>query len=212
MGGRNVAGRRPLGEIWLPGLRLFSIRPGLRPSGSYNGEIMFFTDLETERLFLKNISADDCHFIFEEYSSDFVNKYMFDAEPMSNISEAKELIQFYCEEEPRGQHRWVIIEKLINQKIGSIGYHCWNFEKKEVEIGYELLQEKNGKGYMSEAMDEVIKFGRNKMNIKKIKANVYYENERSVNILTKHKFTKMNDNEVIFREKCYKHELYELVL
>ena len=38
---------------------------------------MFFKELETDRLFLKNISSDDREFIFTVFSNDDVKKYLF---------------------------------------------------------------------------------------------------------------------------------------
>ena len=42
---------------------------------------MLFKNIETDRLVLKNIAIDDRNFIFNHFSDDVVNKYLFDAEP-----------------------------------------------------------------------------------------------------------------------------------
>lgn len=42
-----------------------------------------FRDLETERLLLKNICHEDDAFFYKQFSSDEVNRYLFDAEPIS---------------------------------------------------------------------------------------------------------------------------------
>lgn len=65
---------------------------------------MFFQEIETERLLLKNISFDDRDFMLKEFSDDAVNRYLFDVEPLSNLEEADELINFYLQPEPRAQH------------------------------------------------------------------------------------------------------------
>lgn len=51
---------------------------------------MFFCNLETERLILKNIAQEDRNFIFSQFSDDVVNKYLFDAEPLTDIIGADE--------------------------------------------------------------------------------------------------------------------------
>ena len=58
---------------------------------------MFFTNLETEILLLKNIDVNDREFIFDMFSDEVVNKYLFDAEPLTDISGADEIIEFYLE-------------------------------------------------------------------------------------------------------------------
>ena len=81
---------------------------------------MFFNNIETERLFLKNISSDDRDFIFSEFSDDIVNRYLFDAEPLTDVEGADEIINFYTQQEPRLQNRWIIIRKSDGIKIYSL--------------------------------------------------------------------------------------------
>ena len=71
-------------------------------------------NIETKRLLLKCIDQSDREFIFEEFQNDFINQFLFDAEPMTDIKEADDLIEFYNMQEPRNQNRWVLIHKLEN--------------------------------------------------------------------------------------------------
>jgi len=50
---------------------------------------MYFNEIETERLHLKNIGTNDREFIFSMFSDDVVNKYLFDAEPLADLPEAQ---------------------------------------------------------------------------------------------------------------------------
>ena len=70
---------------------------------------MLFKNIETKRLILKNISTDDREFIFNQFSNDMVNRYLFDAEPLINIEDADELINFYIQPEPRLQKGILIV-------------------------------------------------------------------------------------------------------
>ena len=124
-----------------------------------------FIDIETKRLILKCIDQSDRDFIFEEYQNDFITKYQYDEESMTSISQADELIDFYTMVEPRKQNRWVLIDKTTNTKLGTCGYHLWNPDNKEVEIGFELMEQYNGKGYMLEAIEAIIEFERHKMKV-----------------------------------------------
>ena len=126
-----------------------------------------FTNIETNRLVLKCIDQFDRDFILEEFQNDFINRYLFDAEPMTEISQADELIDFYTIVEPRRQNRWVLIDKTTNTKLGTCGYHLWNPDKKEVEIGFELMEPYNGKGFMLEAVKAIIEFAEHKMGVEK---------------------------------------------
>ena len=76
-----------------------------------------FKALETKRLWLKNIDYEDTEFILEQYSNSDINRYLYDAEPMKELSEAQELIDFYTVPEPRSQHRWILVRKLDGAKL-----------------------------------------------------------------------------------------------
>lgn len=54
---------------------------------------MFFHDLKTERLLLRNISHIDDGLILQEFSNGRINRYLFDAEPLQTI-ETQKLIDF----------------------------------------------------------------------------------------------------------------------
>ena len=80
-----------------------------------------------------------------------MNRYLYDAEPFSSIEEAKKWITLFVEQEPRNQHRWIIVLKETGESIGTCGFHRWNKEKKEVEIGYVLNPTYWKHGYTTEA-------------------------------------------------------------
>ena len=171
---------------------------------------MFFENLETDRLLLKNIGNDDRDFIYSMFSNNDVNKYLFDAEPLTDISGADEIINFYLEPEPRIQHRWIIIKKLDNVKIGTCGFHCWDHDNAKVDMGYDLKKEFWGNGYMQEAIKEIIIFAKNKMKTKEVNACIYIENSKSINLVKKLGFIKNGSKNEIFRGKEYLHNIYTL--
>jgi ribosomal-protein-alanine N-acetyltransferase len=169
-----------------------------------------FTDIETKRLVLKCISHGDRDFIFEEFQNDFINRYLYDEEPMTDISQADKLIDFYTMVEPRRQNRWVLIEKATNAKLGTCGYHLWNPDNKEVEIGFELMEHYNGKGYMLEAVEAITEFARREMKVERINAVVYVENRNCIKLLERQGFIKVGKEETEFRGQIYLHHIYAL--
>ncbi len=171
-----------------------------------------FVNIETKRLLLKCIDQSDREFIFEEFQNDFINQYLFDEEPMTDIEQADDLIEFYNMKEPRNQNRWVLINKLENKKMGTCGFHLWDREKNKVEIGFELMQQYNGKGYMTEAVEAIIEFARIKMKVNKIIAIVYIDNSKCKRLLEKFGFIIVGKEECIFRGSMYLHDIYELEL
>lgn len=173
---------------------------------------MFFNNIETERLVLKNISSDDRDFIFSEFSDDVVNRYLFDAEPLTDVEGADEIINFYTQQEPRLQNRWIIIRKSDGIKMGTCGFHCWNQTEYKVEIGYDLKEEFWGNGYMQEAIKEIITFAIRNMNIKEISACIYIDNKRSIHLVENLGFVLSGSTYELFRDKKYLHNIYSLYL
>jgi ribosomal-protein-alanine N-acetyltransferase len=173
---------------------------------------MLFTDVETERLLLKDIAIDDRDFIFSQFSDDVVNKYLFDAEPLTDIQGADEIINFYIEPEPRLQHRWIILRKSDGMKIGTCGFHCWNQRDCKVEVGYDLKEEFWRNGYMQEAMKKIIAFAKDEMHIKEISACIYIHNARSIRVVENLGFVLSGSSYELFRDKEYLHNRYSLYL
>ena len=64
-----------------------------------------FVNIETQRLLLKCVDQGDREFIFEEFQNDFINKYLYDEEPMTDIEQADDLIEFLL---------------LLRQKVGHV--------------------------------------------------------------------------------------------
>ena len=172
---------------------------------------MFFREIETERLLLKNISKEDNKFILKHFSDESVNKYLYDAEPLSNLKEADDIINFYLKSEPRAQHRWIIYHKFDRKKIGTCGFHFWDRANSSVDIGYDLQKEYWCKGIMSEALSKVLSFAVNEMNVKKINAHIYTDNIASISLTRKLGFTFNGETEIcVFRGKEYLHHIYTL--
>ncbi|HKM35152.1 MAG TPA: GNAT family N-acetyltransferase [Lachnospiraceae bacterium] len=172
---------------------------------------LFFHDLESERLLLKNISYEDRDFIFKQFSDADVTKYLLDEEPCTTMQEADDIIDCYLIPEPRLQHRWILTLKSDNSKIGTCGFHCWNRENWSVEIGYDMQKEYWDKGYMTEALSAIILFAKQDMQVKRIDAHIYPDNVRSSKLVKKLGFMNSADNVIYaFRGIDYIHNIYQL--
>jgi ribosomal-protein-alanine N-acetyltransferase len=173
---------------------------------------MLFRNIETERLSLKNIDLEDREFIFSQFSDEAVSRYLFDAEPLTDLRGADEIIAVYLQPEQRLQHRWIIVRKSDGKKMGTCGFHCWNQKAGKVEVGYDLKEEFWGKGYMQEAMKAIIAFAVEQMQIKEIIACVYIDNHRSIQLAENLGFVLSGTSYEIFRGKEYLHNRYSLYL
>ena len=174
---------------------------------------MFFRELETDRLVLKNIALDDRAFILTQFSNPIVNRYLFDAEPIADLQGAEDIIRYYTQPEPRTHHRWVLVRKEDGAKIGTCGFHCWDAARRCCDAGYDLLPEYWGNGYMGEAMKAILAFAQGDMKIERVHACIYPGNPGSVRLAERLGFAfKGQMKDEVFRGASYPHRIYELDL
>ncbi len=83
---------------------------------------MFFKELVTDRLLLKNISMCDREFVFAHFSNNEINRYLFDAEPVTDYNGADEIINSYLQPEPKPHHRWVLVKKATALRLAHVAF------------------------------------------------------------------------------------------
>ncbi|MEX0965673.1 MAG: GNAT family N-acetyltransferase [Bacteroidia bacterium] len=147
-----------------------------------------FSEIKTERLFLRKLEQSDWEMISYLRTDKIVNKLV--KRPGAGSKEkALEFINKTNEGiDRRDLFYWSISEKDKAKMIGSI---ClWNFSKdrKTAEVGYDLSPEFHGKGLMNEALQSVVDFGFNKLGLNSIEAYTHRENSSSVKLLERNKF------------------------
>jgi len=162
-------------------------------------------------MYLKNMKSEDRDFVFTQFSCDEVNRYLFDAESLTDVQGADEIIRFYMRPEPRNHHRWILTRKDDGVKMGTCGFHFWNRTEASCDIGYDLHPDFWGKGYMGEAMKAILLFARNDMKVRRINACIYVGNEKSIKLAERHGFVyKGIMKDEVFRGKKYPHKIFTL--
>ncbi len=147
-----------------------------------------FTNLTTDRLFLRDLRVEDAEEIFRLRSDESVNQFI-DRQRAVNVADAIEFIQkIQTLAENNGTMIWAITRIGEGKLIGTVLY--WNIvkEKSQAELGYELLPEYQWKGIMTEALKKVIEFGFEELKYKTIVAEPNMRNMRSIHLLEKFKF------------------------
>ncbi|QDX93426.1 N-acetyltransferase [Brevibacillus laterosporus] len=162
-----------------------------------------FPVLETERLVLREITEEDAEGIFAYFSNTDVTRY-YGQENLESIEQAKKFVDFFANnyKEKRGI-RWGIERKGTKGIIGTIGFNAWAPKHKRAEIGYEINPEHWRKGYALEAMSEIVSYGFEVLDLTRIGAVVFTENEASNELLTKMGFQK----EGVLRDYMYQNSV-----
>lgn len=146
---------------------------------------------ESERLFYKGINEQDDDCLVKWRSNIELIKYFRNPTPIIKGSHINWYKDFYVNNLSR--YDFVIIEKLSNKKIGTIGVNVIDYEKYSCEIFYMIAEfDFQRKGFASEAILAMM----HKMNEEKILtfyAEVHKENMASIKTVQKLGFSKMSE-------------------
>jgi len=160
-----------------------------------------FHTLNTERLTLRQLSADDLDELFALRSNEQVNRYL--GRPAATIESTIAFIEKINQITTEGQgFYWAITLKDDPKLIGTICYYNLNHEKDSAEIGYELLPDYHGKGLMDEAIKEVLRSGFTDIGLKLIIATPHPDNESSIKLLEKNGFEEDQTFEYMSEEEA----------
>jgi ribosomal-protein-alanine N-acetyltransferase len=149
-----------------------------------------FPNLETERLLLRRVDSNDVKEIFALRSNPETMKYI--PRPLVKTDEdaLEHIAMIDTKIDSNEGINWAITLKDNPKLIGIIGHYRIKPEHYRAEIGYMLLPEYQGKGIISEAVREAVKYGFNVMNLHSIEAIIAPKNYGSAKVLEKNGFVK----------------------
>ena len=163
-------------------------------------DIEEFPQLETDRLFLREMTIDDLKFYFRHFNNDKIVEGSCFPGPKS-IEAARKELELYCIKpfkENRGI-RWGIVRKAEGELIGTCGFYAWNKTAYRAEIGYDLNPAHWGQGIMTEALHAVLDYSFGKMGMNRTQAIIDSKNIRSIKVVRRLGFKK----EGVLRENSY---------
>ncbi|AZA51643.1 GNAT family N-acetyltransferase [Chryseobacterium sp. G0201] len=144
--------------------------------------------LETERLQLKEINESNVEDILKIRGNQIINQFVQRNSPKNNY----DALQFILTIKERTRNNetfyWGISLKDQPNLIGTICLWKFSDDRKQAEVGYELLPDYHRKEIMSEALTAVVNYGFNTLNLQEIVAMTNKFNENSKGILLKHDF------------------------
>ncbi|MFY4776769.1 GNAT family N-acetyltransferase [Metabacillus sp. RGM 3146] len=142
-----------------------------------------FPLLETNRLYLREITQEDKDRLFEIFSKEEVITF-YGMEIMSQPADAEKLISKFKEGYASGTSiRWGITTRETGVLIGTIGFHNWSKIHCRAEAGYEIHPDYWRRGYASESLKAAIQYGYSSLNLHRIGATVRPENLASLMLL-----------------------------
>ncbi|MDF2938255.1 MAG: hypothetical protein K0Q90_3628, partial [Paenibacillaceae bacterium] len=110
--------------------------------------------LETSRMKLRFLETENLLDVYRQFSDPDMCTYF--SEPPCSLQEAEEIIEHYQEPDGKSYLRYGMFDKESGVFLGTCGYHYWDHERKQVEIGYDVWKEFWRQGYVSEVLPELI--------------------------------------------------------
>ena len=141
--------------------------------------------LETPRLILRRLEMRDAPDLFDYSRDPQVAKHvLWDAQ--TSVSEARAYVRYMLRRYRAGEpSSWGIEEKETGRVVGTIGYMWYQRDNNACEVGYSLARRRWNRGYMTEALAEVLRFSFEELGVHRVEAQHEVENAASGAVMRK---------------------------
>lgn len=144
--------------------------------------------ITTDRLVLRQLTTRDIRFIYELFSLEETNRYVSNP-PVKDMAEAREIYEMYCRPKPN-LFRLGIVLNETGKLIGTLGLYKIDCENHRATLGFDLLPEHWGNGYMTEAVGALLNYAFAKLKLNRIQASAEPANMRSIRCMERCGFKK----------------------
>ncbi len=168
-----------------------------------------FKNLETDRLLLRRVAANDVNEIMELRGNPETMKFV--PRPLvTNLEQAMAHFKLIDDKIENNEGiNWAITLKGNDQLIGIMGHYKIQPEHYRSEVGYMILPQYHGQGITAEALKAVLAYGFDDMQLHSVEAILDAENHASERVLQKSGFVK----EAHFIEnECYNGEFRDTLI
>ena len=152
----------------------------------YNPHHMDWTQLPTidaDRVTLRWISSDDVDALYNIFSNHEVMRY-WSTPPLQDRNAAVELLDDIHDGFRRQSLlKWGVARRNDDALIGTTTLYNLDFSNRRAEMGYALGREHWGQGYMAEALQALLKYCFEGLDLRRIEADVDPRNAASIQTL-----------------------------
>jgi len=142
--------------------------------------------LETKRLILRRITADDAPAMYQNWASDpDVTRYLVWPTHASVEVTSGVVADWVAQYAKQNFYQWVIELKDTGEIIGTIGAVAQNDDIEMVHIGYCIGSRWWRKGYTSEALAELVRFFFTQVGVNRIESRHDPRNPNSGKVMEK---------------------------
>ena len=133
----------------------------------------------TKRLRLRAFRAGDIEAMHALYA-DADNLRYWSTPPSADLGATRRAMRWHLVYRPRHYVIWAVEESKSRKVIGMINYHHRNLREKRVDVGWLILPQHQGKGYMTEAGRALLRHLFDDLGVHKVEALIERANKPSV--------------------------------
>ncbi|NUY80311.1 GNAT family N-acetyltransferase [Flavobacterium sp. MAH-1] len=145
--------------------------------------------LETERMQLRILTPEKYLEIFAQPDAEIMRSLFLKDNDALEKEKEKHL-------KGRSTHKqsfvnFQLLDKSDGKYLGACGFHTWFVDHARAEIGYHIEDENmKGRGFMSEAMAQILQYGFETMELHRVEALLSPKNIPSLKLVQKFGFTR----------------------
>jgi [ribosomal protein S5]-alanine N-acetyltransferase len=143
--------------------------------------------VETERLRLRSLEADDAERLFEIYGDAETMRFVGrTGRPIADLGATERAIEAIRSHQAfHGFGLWAMDERDGSPLVGVAGLAWVEGHGPDVEAAYILRRDRWGRGYATEALGAVLEIGHEQLGMDRIVALAYVENDTSRRVMEK---------------------------
>lgn len=150
-----------------------------------DGAFLRLPEIVTPRLLLRRMTMADAQDVFAYSRDPEVSRHvLWDAH--RSIQDSRAYLRFIQRQYRAGEaSSWGIVLRETGHLIGTIGFMWINRENRSAEAGYSLARAHWNRGYMTEALRAVLRYGFEELDLHRIEAQHETDNAASGRVMEK---------------------------
>ncbi|GAB4579405.1 MAG: GNAT family N-acetyltransferase [Anaerolineales bacterium] len=146
--------------------------------------------LQTERLVIRHLTDSDVKALFDIRSNSEVMRY-WSSPPITELEQAQNIITRSQEGDEAGEFLQLGIERRMDGVlIGTCTLFSFHLPSRRAEIGYVLGRPYWGQGYMHEALQRLVQYAFENLDLNRLEADIDPRNAASAKTLQRLGFRK----------------------
>ena len=136
--------------------------------------------IEATRITLRRISTADVDALFEVFSNAEVMRY-WSTPPLADRAAAVALVnEIHDSFERQVMLKWAVAKRADDSLIGTTTLYNLDFSNRRAEVGYALGRDYWGQGYMQEALQALLGYAFETLDLRRLEADVDPRNTASI--------------------------------